>query len=167
MRIPDAKTWLALLCASLLTPAVMAGDNDQRINSELAALRSATASFHGLDRAAEAGWTDDITGCMSSPAGGMGHHYVNWGELFDGGTLDPLRPEVLVYAPDATGAMRLVAVEYLILGSDLPSSAPAPELFGQPFHFNSGFGVWALHAWVWKHNPEGTFADWNPRVSCS
>lgn len=167
MRIPDSKTWLALLFASLLTPAAMADDHDQWINSELAALRSATASFHVLDRAAEAGWTDDITGCMSSPAGGMGHHYVNGGELFDGGTLDALRPEVLVYAPDATGAMRLVAVEYLILGSDLPSSAPAPELFGQPFHFNSVFGVWALHAWVWKHNPEGMFADWNPRVICS
>jgi hypothetical protein len=24
----------------------------------------------------------------------------------------------------------------------------------------------ALHAWIWKFNPSGTFAMWNPRVSC-
>jgi hypothetical protein len=23
-----------------------------------------------------------------------------------------------------------------------------------------------LHAWVWKRNPAGTFAMWNPRVEC-
>lgn len=166
MRIHDSTAWSTLLFASLLAPLAMAGENDQSVNSELSMLRSATASFHVLDQAANAGWTDDITGCMASAAGGMGHHYVNWGELFDGGSVDPLRPEALVYAPDATGTLRLVAVEYIILGSDLPSSAQAPVLFGEEFHFNAGFGLWALHAWVWKHNPEGTFADWNPMVSC-
>ena len=28
-------------------------------------------------------------------------------------------------------------------------------------------GFWLQHAWVWKHNPAGMFADWNPEVSCS
>lgn len=23
-----------------------------------------------------------------------------------------------------------------------------------------------LHAWIWKHNPSGTFAEWNPNVRC-
>jgi len=23
-----------------------------------------------------------------------------------------------------------------------------------------------MHAWVWKPNPAGIMADWNPRVSC-
>ncbi|MGI8560559.1 MAG: hypothetical protein ACR2J7_03815 [Luteimonas sp.] len=158
-------TALAVCAAALLAaPATVSA---QDVNAELAALRSATASFHSLKSAKAAGWDEDITGCLSSSQGGMGHHYVNWGELFDGGTLDPLRPEVLVYAPDATGAKRLVAVEYLILGSDLPSTATPPEMYGQEFHFNSTFGVWALHAWVWKHNPNGIFADWNPKVSCT
>jgi hypothetical protein len=31
---------------------------------------------------------------------------------------------------------------------------------------NHTFDVWALHVWVWKHNPSGMFADWNPQVSC-
>jgi hypothetical protein len=26
--------------------------------------------------------------------------------------------------------------------------------------------VYALHVWVWRHNPEGLFAETNPRVSC-
>ena len=28
---------------------------------------------------------------------------------------------------------------------------------------------WALHAWIWQRNPSpfgGSFAAWNPRVSC-
>jgi hypothetical protein len=29
----------------------------------------------------------------------------------------------------------------------------------QPIHFD-------LHAWIWKHNPDGLFEDWNPDVSC-
>jgi hypothetical protein len=24
-----------------------------------------------------------------------------------------------------------------------------------------------LHVWLWKHNPEGMFAQFNPRVSCT
>lgn len=167
MRIHESTASLGLICASLLAVPALAGADEQSVNNQLSTLRSATASFHVLGQAIDAGWTEDITGCLSSPAGGMGHHYVNWGELLDGGGLDPLRPEVLVYAPDATGAKRLVAVEYLILGSDLPSTATPPEMYGQQFHFNSAFGVWALHAWVWKHNPDGIFADWNPKVSCS
>jgi len=23
-----------------------------------------------------------------------------------------------------------------------------------------------MHAWVWKPNPAGIMADWNPRVTC-
>jgi hypothetical protein len=26
---------------------------------------------------------------------------------------------------------------------------------------------YALHVWAWKSNPKGTFADFNPRVSCA
>jgi hypothetical protein len=27
-------------------------------------------------------------------------------------------------------------------------------------------GFWLKHAWIWKHNPAGMFADWNPEVTC-
>jgi hypothetical protein len=25
---------------------------------------------------------------------------------------------------------------------------------------------WYVHMWVWKVNPAGLFADWNPAVAC-
>jgi hypothetical protein len=34
-----------------------------------------------------------------------------------------------------------------------------PNRYGLP-------AFWELHAWVWRHNPNGLFDDWNPRVSC-
>ena len=41
-----------------------------------------------------------------------------------------------------------------------------PELFGQRFHRDVVFGLWVLHAWVWKANPSGVFAEYNPLVVC-
>ncbi len=42
-----------------------------------------------------------------------------------------------------------------------------PELFGQEFVANEADGVWQLHVWLFRNNPAGLFADWNPTVSCS
>jgi hypothetical protein len=25
---------------------------------------------------------------------------------------------------------------------------------------------YVVHAWIWRHNPSGMFADWNPNVKC-
>ncbi len=133
---------------------------------DLSVLRHATAPFHNFDIAEASGWDFQLTGCMESAAGGMGYHYANLDRIGDGGALDEARPEALLYEPTQSGGLRLVGVEYLILESDLPRTAPAPELFGQQFHFNEVFEVWALHAWVWRHNTEGAFADWNPDVNC-
>jgi hypothetical protein len=47
-----------------------------------------------------------------------------------------------------------------------------PELMGQLFHFFESpnrFGLppfYTLHVWAWKDNPNGTFTNWNPAVSC-
>jgi hypothetical protein len=35
-------------------------------------------------------------------------------------------------------------------------------IFGSPMD-ESG-GLWTLHAWVWRNNPDGIFAPLNPRV---
>jgi hypothetical protein len=140
--------------------------NPSQVQRDLATLRNATAAFHDIDNAIAAGWTTDITGCMEGPDGGMGHHYANFDALFDGGQLEVARPEALLYEPQANGQLRLVAVEYVILESDLARTEPAPVLLGQPFSFNPHAEVWALHVWIWLNNPSGMFADWNPRVSC-
>ncbi len=135
---------------------------------DLATLRSATAGFHRYVVAKDAGYTFLFMNmCMEdqSPAklGGMGNHYVNTA-LLDG-SVDVAHPEALLYEPGGNGQLKLVAVEYVIPKAAWTSSEP-PELFGQKFKLNA-FDLWALHVWVWKDNPSGLYADWNPRVSCA
>ena len=133
-------------------------------NADLAALRAATAPFHDFATATAAGWSTQITACMASPAGGMGFHYGNVA-LIDG-AVSVEKPELLLYEPESNGRLRLVAVEYIIPYTRRSRSATPPVLFGQEFKQNDTFQLWALHAWVWKDNPSGMFADWNPRVTC-
>ena len=134
------------------------------VNKELAALRRVTAKFRNLESAKAAGWSTEITGCMSDPkAGGMGYHYGN-PKLIDG-SVRADEPELLLYAPEKDGGMRLTAVEYIVPLGAWTASKP-PRLFNHDFAVNSTFGVWALHAWAWENNPSGMFADWNPHVSC-
>ena len=151
----------AVLAAVLSAPVASAG-GDAAGNAAIHELRLSTAAFHSLQTAMDAGWDVELTPCLSSPAGGMGYHYGNGDLLFDDGA-DALRPEVLVYAPSASGGRRLVAVEYVVFTALQPVP---PTLFGQQFHLNPGIGAWVLHVWLWQGNPAGLFEDWNPTVSC-
>ena len=135
------------------------------VNRDLATLRRATAPFHEFDKAVAAGWSAQITGCMADPtAGGMGFHYGNVA-LIDG-SVQVDQPELLLYEPEQNGRLRLVAVEYIIPYTFHSRDAAPPVLFGQEFSQNDTFQLWGLHAWVWKENPSGMFASWNPRVGC-
>jgi hypothetical protein len=128
----------------------------------LESARRATAAYHDLDRALAAGYQKFLP-CFDDPsAGGMGQHYVNFG-LLDG-TVDAAAPEALVYEVAPSGE-RLVAVEYLVPYTAVPSTAPPPTLFGAAFSRHDDLGVWALHAWIWRPNPAGMHADFNPRVA--
>jgi hypothetical protein len=142
--------------------------------------RAGTAPFHNINAAMDAGYGlfTDAAGiaCIDDPAGGMGIHYAN-GSLVIDGQVDAATPEALVYEPMENGRLRLVAVEYVVFQADWAQTHPgqgAPELFGEEFEpVGSGnrYGLppfYELHAWLWKHNPNGTFGqDWNPRVSCA
>ena len=133
----------------------------------LADARAATARFHRFEVARAAGYTFLFMDmCMSDASGAnrgaMGYHYVNTA-LLDA-TLDVNAPEAVLYEPGPHGQLRLVGVEYVIPGSAWTSPEP-PELLGRQLTLNA-FGLWALHAWIWKDNPSGIFADWNPKVSC-
>ncbi len=89
------------------------------------------------------------------------------------GVLDPARPDILLYVKDGRG-LRLAGAEFFAVDPDqnLATDEGRPELFGQPFDgpmpgHGPGMPIhFDLHAWVWKHNPAGTFASWNPRVTC-
>lgn len=136
------------------------------VNQELAALRSATARFHDIATAEASGWNTNFPPeCLThTDSGGMGYHRLN-GNLVDG-TLNAAEPELLVYEPDKNGRMTLVAVEYIIPYTVLGPDATPPVLFGRQLAHNDTYQVWALHAWVWKDNPNGTFANFDPKVSC-
>lgn len=151
-----------------------------RSQSDLGEVRAATARFTDVATAQAVGYgllvdAADIA-CIDNPAGGMGIHYVNVDLVLDP-TLDPAKPEVLVYEPDKHGNLKLAAVEYVVFESDWQENHP-PSLFGEQFHRMPGaseaepqnrYGLpafYELHAWVWKNNPSGTFQDWNPKVSC-
>jgi hypothetical protein len=137
------------------------------IQAQLDALQLSVMPFFNYDVAVSAGWDTILGGCVESPMGGMGYHLHNMDQLANG-YLNLLRPEVLLYAPMEDGSMEFVGVEYIIPG-DLWDSEEPPHFLGQHLHFNPNVGptgIWALHVWVGKDNPNGIFDDWNPDVSC-
>jgi hypothetical protein len=142
-------------------------------------VRRATARFHDLDAALEAGyelgWVNGsgekiITGCVAHPtAGAMGYHYFNK-QLMDDLAVNVLQPEALVYAPGPQGQLQLAAVEWVARGPNTnpPGVTEPPTVLSMPMHIlNPAVGFYLMHAWVWKPNPAGMFADWNPDVTCS
>lgn len=130
----------------------------------LAELARATAAFHNIDLAATAGYDAQLTPCWYyGDQGAMGYHYGD-PDLIDG-TAELLHPEILVYEPGHTGTLQLVAIEYIVPIGSWQGTNP-PSLLGQEFEQNDALGIYALHVWLWRDNPNGMFADWNPKVSC-
>jgi len=139
---------------------------EQPLGAQLAKVRAATAKYHNVATAIANGYAP-VSPCVASPAGegGMGFHYRK-AALLDG-QINPLTPEVLVYERKDNGKLRLVAVEYFEWAAAVNS---APTAFGRTLLGPQTHGLEAhfeLHAWLWKHNPSGMFAQWNPRVSCT
>jgi hypothetical protein len=134
------------------------------LRQELDTLRALTKRFESIATARAAGYDVKVTDCMADAAGAMGFHYGN-AALIDG-TVNALEPEVMMYEPLPSGQLQLVGVEYVVPLNAWTAAAP-PQLYGQTFQRNDMFQVWALHAWVWKDNPRGTFASWNPSVTCA
>ena len=127
--------------------------------SELSQVRAATARYHSITQADMAGYRSFL-GCFDSADGGMGQHYVDQ-SIIDDGVADPLRPEALVYEVDGS-KLTLVGVEWVEVGA---ASETPLVLFGEAFNYNPDLGVWALHAWIWRDNPDGMFSDFNPKVA--
>jgi hypothetical protein len=134
------------------------------VEVQLDSLRAATQSYQELDAAQRAGWDLQFTPCMKHETGAMGFHYVKQ-SLLDK-KVSVTQPEALLFEPGADGKLRLVAVEYLIPFTEHAADQPPPTLYGKPFSPSPTFKVWGLHAWIWKENPAGTFAPWNPSVMC-
>ena len=125
-------------------------------NHELALARKGTAKYHNFDRADDEGY--EFLACVP----GEGLEYVNW-SLVDC-TFDIENPEALHYIPEGD-KLRLVGVEYVI---PVACTATPPEGFtgdDDEWEFMAeGLPIWATRAAIWLPNPEGMFAEHNPRI---
>ena len=131
----------------------------------IAEIRRATARYHDLDAAIADGFVL-LHPCEERPGEGpVGIVYVHFGRVLDG-VIDPQSPDALIYEPSTNGRPKLVGAEFAILFSMWTDPTP-PQFMGAEFQPEDEFGVWGLHVWTWRHNPEGMFAESNPNVSCT
>jgi hypothetical protein len=94
---------------------------------------------------------------------------------------DFLRPGVLLYEPQADGSLKLVGVENLVFAEAWAAAGhkTPPSFHGVPFdHMRDDpatpvdeahmFDVhYDRHVWVFRDNPRGVFAPFNPSVTCA
>lgn len=153
------------------TLALISTTEAQTTSNLVNTVRQETAKYADL-KAAEAAGFGLLHGCVSGQQeGAMGVHYVN-GDLVGDGVIDATKPEALMYEAQ-NGTMRLVGVEYVVIAEawDAKNEMP-PVLEGQLFNYAGApnrYGIpafYELHVWSGKNNPNGTFSDWNPQVSC-
>jgi hypothetical protein len=163
---------LAILLTTIAALAVMGfglavGANARTDVSN--SVREVTARFNSIEQAKKAGY-ERFYVCTEQPGvGTMGQHYVKFSLVGDP-AIDPFQPEALVYEPRADGTLKLVALEWVRVGLE---EATAPTVLGQdmlyktaPNRFGIEPGFYERHYWLYKSNPMGAFADWNPTVSC-
>jgi hypothetical protein len=131
----------------------------------VADVRNATNKFLDVAVAKANGYAKQYpAGCAASPnasEGAQGFHYLDESRV--DGTVELLKPELVMYEPQPNGKLQLIGVDYVV---PLTASATPPTLLGVPFMRNEPLGVWALHIWTMRPNPSGMFAAWNPKVSC-
>jgi hypothetical protein len=144
-------------------------------NALVKAVRDATARFKSVTSVEGPGEGYALMfGCVSGGEfGAMGLHYVNL-PLVDG-EIDVTKPEIILFEPAPNGRIRITGADFLVPVAAWEASHPGegpPQLFGQLFHLFEApnrFGLdafYTLHVWAWKDNPNGSFVNWNPDVSC-
>ena len=159
------------ICISLLltaAPAMADGKSKKSFKSIpiVKLVREATEQYQDPEVAIANGYFPDPYCISGQVEGAAGIHYTNFA-LFGDGVVNAATPEILVYEPTRGGKHRLVGVEYIVF-VDGPVA-----IEGQLMHFFENanrigvpFPFLDLHVWAWKRNPLGTFATFNPDVSC-
>lgn len=135
----------------------------------------------------------DTAEMMGRPArlGAMGIHYFRPDLLGitappsprvngNGTHTDFLQPGILIYEPQADGSLELVAVENLVFAESWRAAGnPEPPTFhgvrydtmsddaatpvDEAHNFEPHFD---RHVWIYRDNPNGVFAPFNPEVTC-
>jgi hypothetical protein len=157
-----------------LTAAAQDGRFSEQSQSRLVELvREATRGFANPADAELAGYHPAF-GCVSGPQeGAMGVHYINIDYVKDP-TLDPTKPEALMYE-FKNGRARLLGVEFIVDAATwlAANKGAPPALEGQAFHLVGSPNRYALdsffelHVWAYRPNPGGMFVDWNVNVTCN
>jgi hypothetical protein len=151
------------------------------IQQQLAKTKAALDKYQDVEKAKADGYALGSP-CVMTPTdpgqtsygGVMGVHFVN-DAIMQSGKLDPAKPPILVYTPTKGGGFELVAAEYFKPDADQNTKTDddRPSLFGRAFDgpmlgHSPGMPIhYDLHVWLWKHNPSGLFAPWNPDASCT
>lgn len=149
---------------------------------DLAMMRAGSARYRNEARALADGFID-VSGCVQAPpipgfpfTGAMGHHYVNFDRFADI-SVDPSRPEILLYFPGSNGRMELVGVEFAVNAEAWHAVHGAdvyPEVAGVRYDPPNPMAApgslpntaYTLHVWNWKDNPQGMFTPFNSSLSC-
>jgi hypothetical protein len=90
------------------------------------------------------------------------------------------RPGVLIYEPQADGSLELVAVENLVFVEawEAAGNVAPPTFLGVPYDYMIDDPAtvadeahmfephYDLHVWLYRENPRGMFAQFNPAVTC-
>src|SRR5580765_5874578 len=118
VRLAIAAGLIAAVSIPVVAGLASAGDE----HSLAAVTKSATARYHDLDVANDAGYNllpdaAGITCIDNQPVGGMGVHYAKLALVLNP-AIDPLHPEALVYAPNGAGQLKLAALEYVVFQGD-------------------------------------------------
>jgi hypothetical protein len=123
--------------------------------------------------------------------GAMGLHYIRPDLLGIAGPPNPRvngtstytdfrKPAILIYEPQADGSAKLVAVENLVFikSWEAAGHTSAPTFQGREFNrmvddpateLDEAHGFephYDLHVWLYRENPSGMFAQFNPKVKC-
>jgi len=94
---------------------------------------------------------------------------------------DFLTPSILIYEPQANGSLELVAVENLAFEAawKAAGNAAPPSFHGVAYNYMADDPKTAAdeahqfaphfdrHVWIYRENPSGVFAPFNPKVSCA
>jgi len=151
-----------------------------KVSPELEQVRAALDKYQDPILAVHDGYFSTV-GCVEYPAGGhegtmpyapggMGVHFLNLQLI--GPTLDPAKPQVLIYEPDGD-KLRLVAAEWFVPVQ--AAGGTRPTIFGKQLEgpmeghhplMPEGLHHYDLHVWLWKTNAAGVFAPTNPAIKC-
>jgi hypothetical protein len=135
-------------------------------------IRAATHRYRDVAAAMADGYVQS-GGCALDPAaGGMGIRFVN-AVLVEDGLIDAAHPESLVYH-FGRGGLRLGALEYLVPDADQDAATDddRPNLHGVAFsgpvagNEADARSHYQLHLWLYRDNPSGVLATFNPNVRC-